>query len=607
MARKKGKKNKKNRTGLRIFLILFFVILLIIGALVYRFYTDAKNMYAQAMDVKDTAEQAVVFFNSENYMRARACVLEIQQSIKTFREELTGPLWKYGSRLPKYGPDYDAVLELLDIADSAIDDFADDVFGILSENPPSGIKLEEGYNVGFIMKYLDFAEKEIPLIREYCEKLRGIELTYGGIKKIDGYLAQAEDMKNEVLSKIDGLFELYDKAEKYFPIIRLFLGDGTDRLYLLEAQNSAEIRSSGGFPGSIGNIRIKDGVLTVGDFATPYDVLYGYTTWDSFVTNQESRLFGPWIDVPRDACFVPDFERSASIIANGYRNQMGEYVDGIVSLTPAIVQDILKVVGPIELSDGTVLDGENATAMLQHELYMRCFDINNIYMYGTDAANDESDALFGESADLAMKALFENINLDTIPQLFDIYDKNVKDRVIMMWMADDEEEAFIKELGCSGCFNLDPEKPEVGVYFSLNDPSKLGWYLGMDVDISEPTKLEGGRMQYDVTVSLENNMPYHDWATGANWIIGNHDGNISASLYIVAPAGGELRNVWSNGWYYFETDDYLDHDLAYNRYLTLYRNSAPVTVHFQVITAAGVTTPLSYHTTPLLQEYWPEE
>ena len=70
--------------------------------------------------------------------------------------------------------------------------------------------------------------------------------------------------------------DAYAVAEDYLPLLKAFLGGGSDRTYLLAAQNSTEIRASGGFPGSIGTITIVDGVLTIGDFNSVYDVLpYG--------------------------------------------------------------------------------------------------------------------------------------------------------------------------------------------------------------------------------------------------------------------------------------------------------------------------------------------
>ena len=54
---------------------------------------------------------------------------------------------------------------------------------------------------------------------------------------------------------------------------------------------------------------------------------------------------------PRDACFDPDFERVAYIWALAYEQKNSEHVNGVVSLTPAIIQGMLEYIGNVTLSD----------------------------------------------------------------------------------------------------------------------------------------------------------------------------------------------------------------------------------------------------------------
>lgn len=82
----------------------------------------------------------------------------------------------------------------------------------------------------------------------------------------------------------------YDNLKEFLPLFKTFIGDGSDRTYLLAAQNSSEIRASGGFPGSIGTIRIRDGVLTIGDFSSVYKVLASYTPSAANITAEEKSF-----------------------------------------------------------------------------------------------------------------------------------------------------------------------------------------------------------------------------------------------------------------------------------------------------------------------------
>lgn len=196
----------------------------------------------------------------------------------------------------------------------------------------------------------------------------------------------------------------YDNLKEFLPLFKTFIGDGSDRTYLLAAQNSSEIRASGGFPGSIGTIRIRDGVLTIGDFSSVYKVLASYTPSAANITAEEKELFGSWMNGPRDACFDPDFERVAYIWALAYEQKNSEHVNGVVSLTPAIIQGMLEYIGNVTLSDGTELTSENATKVLQYDLYYKYLNAN-----ASATAGDYVDDLFAETAKATMSKLVSDL------------------------------------------------------------------------------------------------------------------------------------------------------------------------------------------------------
>ena len=195
------------------------------------------------------------------------------------------------------------------------------------------------------------------------------------------------------MEKADALFAAADDASRYLPAIRAVLGDGSDRLYLFAAQNSSEIRASGGFPGSVGCIRIRGDYLTISDFRSVYQVLQMATPSQAGVTYLDDQLFSGRLHLSWDADFSPDFERVASIWAMAYEARQHEHVDGVVSGTPAIIPRLLSFLGSVTLSDGTELTGENAGRVLGHDLYFT-------YLGRSQSADSALlvDALFSEAA-----------------------------------------------------------------------------------------------------------------------------------------------------------------------------------------------------------------
>ena len=113
-----------------------------------------------------------------------------------------------------------------------------------------------------INAYLDYLEKIEPEIEDMTSSISHVNVTFSKSENISKYV-----------DKLNSLTASYKENGKYIQLFREFLGDGSDRMYLVAAQNSSEIRASGGFPGSVGTVRIENGVMSIGDFQTVYKVL----------------------------------------------------------------------------------------------------------------------------------------------------------------------------------------------------------------------------------------------------------------------------------------------------------------------------------------------
>lgn len=105
-------------------------------------------------------------------------------------------------------------------------------------------------------------------------------------------------------------------------------------------------------------------------------------------------------------------------------------------MTPVIIQKILKYTGGVTLSDGTELNGDNATKVLQKELYYKY--LSNRTDTNMSNANDYVDALFAETAKLVMSKFVSEFDYKMISQYAQIFIDGGKDRTILMWMEDEK-------------------------------------------------------------------------------------------------------------------------------------------------------------------------
>lgn len=158
-----------------------------------------------------------------------------------------------------------------------------------------------------------------------------------------------------------GLFDaslsaLVEAVEK----IKLVVGMDRDTRYLLVFQNNAEMRASGGFFGSYALIDFSRGKIK--NLEVPaggtYDVEAGYH--ERIIAPSALHLVNPlwhlW-----DANWWYDWPTTANKLSWFYEKSGGPTVDGVISLTPTVIEDFLRAYGPVDMTKdyGVVITADN--------------------------------------------------------------------------------------------------------------------------------------------------------------------------------------------------------------------------------------------------------
>lgn len=461
----------------------------------------------------------------------------------------------------------------------------------LSAVPLESIKVDDGFDTRAVISYLDFAEPLIPVFRRMTEELKN-----GAIGDLSG-IPKAE----KILKQAENLLELYDDNRDIIPFVRAFLGSGENRRYLMAALNSAEVRAVGGFPGAMGIVRIRNGVLSLGNFKSVYRFLPSAVPAKAGMTWQEASMFScnlTSMNICWDACLNPDFERVAQIWSLGYESRIGYSLDGMIAVTPAVIQDLLQVAGEISLSDGTLLNGQNATRVLQHDLYTRYFRKGARFKEG----NDISDAVFAETAAQTMHSILSDPGISKLKRYAQIARESFADRKMMVWMKDPAEEEIVRSLGWNGGLTEDPDTPTAGIYFNCTTASKLGWYAEIYTDVGEPTENSDGSRTYPMTVTFCNVISEKEAKENSKYLVGSDGGAMDSSFYLFAPAGGTVSDFRVNKDLRINIGEYHGLQVGYLCSARLAPNS-PVVVTYLLTTAPGVSAPLQISRTPTLQEY----
>lgn len=576
------KEEPKLKTWVIVLLVILALILIAVGFLAY----DAYNIKRVGYDLKDNVRNIASDIKNNEIDKAQDTVKTIKYDSNYLESKLNQPQWRIASKFPLVGQDISSAKNLATAANLACDNLLDKALTTFKEYPFSTIKQGEGFGVKPILAYVDLITENKDDIKKMGELLKPVHFKF--IKGI-----------NSPIDKVNELLPMLDDYDDVLSLARYFLGDGDeDKLYVFVAQNTAEIRAGGGFPGSVGTINITDGVLTVGDFQSVVNVLPRFMPASCGVTAEENEMFGGWLGMHRDATFIPDFERAGEIWAIGYEEMNGKEVDGVVTALPQIIQKFLKILGPITLDDKYTLDGDNATKVIERDIYFDHFFRNNY----TSQSNEITDAYFSQTAKLTMEKLVQEFSVTNLPKYADVISKSVEDRTFFMWMKDEDAQQLVRNLGASGALNFDENKPEAGVFLSCRDGDRLGIFAKLDTTMSKGKKNVDGSYTYDMKIVINNTMSDEVRNNARGYILGSYGGDMFTLIHLFAPMGGTVSDFKASNDMKFTISEYKGLQVGYANHFFVYRNE-PITITYKLTTAPGVSEKPVISQTPTLQEY----
>lgn len=588
----------RSRGRKRLYIIIGVVAVLLIALVAAAFAAvgSAKEMKSQATQVLQDVKSIQTAIGENDYAAAAQSAQHASELTGSIAGELSSPLWMVASIIPVYGQDISGMRDLMTALDDAFDEGLVPLTKTLEANPPDSlISADRRINVAAVTQLLDAVQDAAPSMQKCADVAESLP---------EMHIEQLKSVVDPAKEKLTTINATFQKAAALAPVAGPVLGANGNRTYLIVAQNSAELRSSGGFPGSMGTLEIRDGEIILNDFSKVYDVLTDTNPSSVSITDEEYALFGAAsMDCPRDAGIDPDFTRVASIWAASYEERNVAHLDGVISITPNVVQDILAIVGPVTLSDGTELTGSNATKVLQSDIYWK-YLAEGADPDGTGGA--VTDALFAQAAHETFNKLFSNLNADTLIKFASCMAKDMEDRTVMFWLTDEGEQAILASLDCSGALNDDPMRPELGVFFSLWVGSKMGWYVDIDNQVLESKKNADGSYTYKMQTTFTDTVSSEEIASGGEYIIGDiYDyeyGILYPCLYIYAPAGGSISNLESNSSVAFEE---ARHDglQAFKAWRTVLRPDQPIVCTYTVTTAPNASQEMKIVCTPTLTEY----
>lgn len=556
------------------------------GVLLYR---SAMTVRAQASELLAQVDPLKEAIKSGDAAALDDAVGTVQENMAAINAEVHSPLWTLASFVPVVGEDVHSVQSLGEAGQALVDRALVPITNNLAGVSLSSLFQDGVVNVGLIQTISGSVSDSLPTIKSAVDTISSLP---------EAHIPQLREVLDRVQEPVSEAGGMIDQVEPALKLLPQMLGaDGQTRTYLIVAQNNAELRATGGLPGSWGTISVTDGVLSMGgDFHT---VLHMDGLQASATQEEIYNVCATIHTDPAQMNFTPDFVRVGTF-AREYWDQAGNgLVDGVIAIDPVFLQRLLALTGGFTAADGTVIDGTNAASVLLNGAYKAIGD--------NGTAQDE---FFASVAAQAFDHVMSNLGNVEIGDLWDVIKTSAEDGRLLAWMVNEDEESLMGTLGVSGALGHDPTKPELGVYLNDSTVSKISWYASTSTVVSDGVKNADGTTSYDVTTTLTNTITPEEAASVPRYISGYNDQkrditDMLVYVYVYAPAGGSISNFSvSDGGMVdgFSPSVTSVYGLQAINSFVHARSGETVTFTYTVTVSSEAQQPLAVRTTPLGQE-----
>lgn len=281
------------------------------------------------------------------------------------------------------------------------------------------------------------------------------------------YQAKLMALRDQISFLDESLSEFIRLSDK----LKDILGLSVDKRYLLVFQNNAEIRASGGFLGSYALVDIRDGKIR--NLEVPaggsYDLeagLKGKKFSSPYPLHLVNPLWNFW-----DANWWPAWPKTAKHLMWFYEQSSGPSVDGVISLTPTVVEKLLKVTGDIDMSKeyGLIINADNFWETVQKVVEYKNLELSHPdYLEGIASSSkvisveiplnqdlennpdNKPKKIIGDLMARILEVLPDKINLESLPAIVSLFSDSISEKHILFYFKDEKLQEEALHYGLAG-------------------------------------------------------------------------------------------------------------------------------------------------------------
>lgn len=494
----------------------------------------AKRVYDQAMEARShllaamphVTDVKIALFASDmeaSKAASEAFAEEAQKAVAATDD----PVWKFMESVPiPLMENLRAVRVVTEVADS----LATDVL-----QPASGVDVRALAPAGGAIDVAALSSLS-GLVNDVAS---GIETSTAMIDGIDRapLIDQVEAGVSDLETQLGELGALIGPAKQVLGFLPDALGASGPRNYLFMFQGNAEVRASGGSPGSFILLQVDQGRISIlreaasTEFA--FELPQTVVPLDAETDALYSDIIARWVS---NLSATPDFPTSAAIAQGWWSTLYDDRIDAVVSIDPIALGYFLKATGPLALPTGGELTSENAAPLLLNEAY---------FLYPTGV---ESNEFFSAAAMTVFGALTGGA-AKPLP-LAQAAIASAEEGRLKIWSADPVMAEALADTPLAGVLPVDNvEESAVGVFFNDTTGSKMDYYVDAAVAVSTDQCSAAAAPNWTTTVTLANNVTPELAEELPRYITGPYytPGIIATDIIVYTPVGATITGVTVNG------------------------------------------------------------
>lgn len=517
--------------------VLWGLVILVLGA-VGVFAWQAATAARALLDAREQGDLVQQRVRSADFDGANDALAELRRTSRKAKDSTDGLLWDLGRRVPFLGRNVGAVQTVAEVLATATED-----------NAPTALELSKAVDEGRFRPArgrIDLAEVE-RLTPDVRRAATSIDRAAGRLAEIrpEDLLFPFNDLVGDLQVQVERARSAATASATAFELLPAMLGEDGRRTYLLMIQNPAELRSTGGLPGSLALLHAEAGRVRMGWQGSPNDVTQPAAPAVELARDTVLQ-YGPSMATDfRDLNFTPDFPEAAQIARAMVERSLDIELDGVVSVDPVALAGMMHGTGPVPITNGVVLNGANVVPALLNQTY-QLLD-----------TQDEQNAFFETVARKVFDAVMSGRG-DQQLTIRGLATAGGQHRVLV-WSAHDDEQAAIARTAVSGSLAAsDADRPEIGMYLNDSAAGKMDYYLQYRSSAAAVDCRRGGAQDIRATLALTSTMP-PDFRSLSPWILGTGQyapqGSIAFNLRVYAPRGGEITGITVDGEPYSVTAD----------------------------------------------------